>query len=56
MKVVTSAFVFGSVTTFPAFVSEKEMNFLNAMIGLVISLVIGAILAYAFTKKDEELT
>ncbi|WHI59776.1 PTS transporter subunit EIIC [Mammaliicoccus lentus] len=56
MKVVTSAFVFGSVTTFPAFVSKKEMNFLNAMIGLVISLVIGAILAYAFTKKDEELT
>lgn len=56
MKVVTSAFVFGSVTTFPAFVSEKEMNFLNAMIGLVISLVIGAILAYVFTKKDEELT
>lgn len=56
MKVVTSAFVFGSVTTFPAFVSEKEMNFLNAMIGLVISLVIGAILAYTFTKKDEELT
>lgn len=56
MKVVTSAFVFGSVTTFPAFVSEKEMNFLNAMIGLIISLVIGAILAYTFTKKDEELT
>ncbi|MBW0767401.1 PTS transporter subunit EIIC [Mammaliicoccus lentus] len=56
MKVVTSAFVFGSVTTFPAFVSEKEMNFLNGMIGLVISLVIGAILAYTFTKKDEELT
>lgn len=56
MKVVTSAFVFGSVTTFPAFVSEKEMNFLNAMIGLIISLVIGAILAYTFTKKDEKLT
>ncbi|WP_182475377.1 PTS transporter subunit EIIC [Mammaliicoccus vitulinus] len=56
MKVVTSAFVFGSVTTFPAFVSEKEMNFLNAMIGLVISLIVGAILAYVFTKKDEELT
>lgn len=55
MKVVTSAFVFGSVTTFPAFVSDRELNFLNAMIGLLISLIVGMVLAYIFTKKDEEL-
>jgi len=54
-KVVTNAFVFGSVTTFPAFITENVSNFINAMIGLTISLVVGAILAYVFTKKDEEL-
>lgn len=54
-KVVTNAFVFGSVTTFPAFISDEASNFINAMIGLVISLVVGGILAYVFTKKEEEL-
>lgn len=55
MKVVTTAFVFGSVTTFPAFVSDKSGNFMNAMIGLIISTVAGAVLGYIFTKKDDEL-
>lgn len=54
-KVVTNAFVFGSVTTFPAFITDNVSNFINAMIGLAISLVVGGILAYLFTKKDEEL-
>jgi hypothetical protein len=27
----------------------------NAMMGLLISLVVGGILAYIFTKKDEKL-
>lgn len=54
-KVVTNAFVFGSVTTFPAFVTDNSANFLNAMIGLLISLVVGGILAYIFTKRDEKL-
>ncbi|MDO4806525.1 MAG: hypothetical protein Q4A07_04675 [Coriobacteriales bacterium] len=34
---VTSAFVFGSVVTFPAFVNGDMMNFINAMIVLGIS-------------------
>lgn len=55
MKVVTSAFVFGSVTTFPAFVNGDVMNFVNAMIGLAISTVVGAILGYMFCTKDEQL-
>lgn len=55
MKVVTNAFVFGSVTTFPAFVESDSTNFLNAMIGLVISLGVSAALAYIFTKQDEKL-
>lgn len=55
MKVVTSAFVFGSVTTFPAFVNGDVMNFVNAMIGLGISTVVGAILGYMFCTKDEQL-
>lgn len=54
-KVVTNAFVFGSVTTFPAFVTADNANFLNAMIGLLISLLVGGVLAYIFTKKDEKL-
>jgi PTS system beta-glucosides-specific IIC component len=54
-KVVTNAFVFGSVTTFPAFVTDQNANFLNAMIGLLISLVVAGVLAYIFTRKDEKL-
>ncbi|MGX7420337.1 PTS transporter subunit EIIC [Carnobacterium gallinarum] len=54
-KVVTNAFVFGSVTTFPAFVEKDNANFINAMVGLLISMAISAILAYIFTKKDEKL-
>lgn len=54
-KVVTNAFVFGSVTTFPAFVTENNSNFINAMIGLTISLVVSGALAFFFTRKDEKL-
>ena len=54
-RVVTSAFVFGSVTTFPAFVNGDVMNFVNAMIGLAISTVVGAVLGYMFCRKDEVL-
>lgn len=54
-KVVTNAFVFGSVTTFPAFVEKNAGNFINAMIGLAISLAVSAVLAYFFTNRDEKL-
>ncbi|MEI5990898.1 hypothetical protein A5881_002403 [Enterococcus termitis] len=56
MKVVTNAFVFGSVTTFPAFVTDNASNFIQAMIGLTISLVVSAVLAYMFTDKEETLS
>ncbi|MDZ5760456.1 PTS transporter subunit EIIC [Carnobacterium maltaromaticum] len=55
-KVVTNAFVFGSVTTFPAFVTDKSSNFIQAMLGLGISLVVSAILAYMFTDREEALS
>ncbi|CZQ98444.1 phosphotransferase system eiib cysteine phosphorylation site [Trichococcus palustris] len=55
MKVVTNAFVFGSVTTFPAFVGENSSNFIQAMIGLAISLIVSAVLGYIFTNKDDAL-
>lgn len=55
MHVATNAFVFGSVTTFPAFIMKNQNNFIQAMIGLAISLVVGAILAYIFTSRDEKL-
>lgn len=54
-KVVTTAFVFGSVTTFPAFVSSDPMNFAFAMIGMVISAVVVGVLGYIFTGKDDQL-
>lgn len=54
-KVVTTAFVFGSVTTFPAFVSSDPMNFAFAMIGMVISAVVAGVLGYIFTDKDDQL-
>lgn len=54
-RVATSAFVFGSVVTFPAFITDDVMNFVNAMVGLAISTVAGAVLGYIFCKRDEIL-
>ena len=54
MKVVTNAFVFGIVTTFPAFIVDNA-NIINGIIGLAISVVIGAILGYIFTNKEDKL-
>lgn len=53
--VVTTAFVFGSVTTFPAFVSSDPMNFAMAMAGMAISTLVGAVLGYLFTGKEDQL-
>lgn len=55
MQVVTNAFVFGSVTTFPAFVGSTSSNFIQAIIGLLISMVVSAVLAFVFTNRDETL-
>ncbi|MBY4798368.1 PTS transporter subunit EIIC [Collinsella sp. AGMB00827] len=55
MKVVATAFVFGSVTTFPAFVSQDAANFGFAMAGLAISTVVGAVLGYLFTNAEDKL-
>ncbi len=54
MKVVTNAFVFGSVTTFPAFIVDNA-NIVNGIIGLGISVVVGAVLGYIFTNKNDKL-
>ena len=54
MKVVTNAFVFGSVTTFPAFI-ENNANIINGVIGLAISVIVGAVLGYIFTNKEAKL-
>lgn len=53
-KVVTNAFVFGSVTTFPSFIVNNA-NIINGVIGLSISVFVGAILGYTFTGKDDKL-
>lgn len=54
MKVVTNAFVFGSVTTFPAFIVNNA-NIINGVIGLALALVVGAALGYIFTNKTDKL-
>lgn len=54
-KVVTNAFVFGSVTTFPAFIQGNIGNIVNGVIGLAISLGISTVLGFIFTNKDEQL-
>lgn len=54
-KVVTNAFVFGSVTTFPAFIQGNIGNIVNGVIGLAISLGVSAVLGFIFTNKDEQL-
>ncbi|MDY4761762.1 PTS transporter subunit EIIC [Streptococcus thoraltensis] len=53
-KVVTNAFVFGSVTTFPAFIVDNA-NVINGVIGLAISTVVGAVLGFVFADKNDEL-
>lgn len=54
MNVVTNAFVFGSVTTFPAFIVNNT-NVINGVIGLLISVIVGAVLGYIFTNKEDKL-
>lgn len=54
MKVVTNAFVFGSVTTFPAFISSNA-NVINGVIGLGISVLVGAVLGFIFTSPEDKL-
>ncbi len=53
-KVVTNAFVFGSVTTFPSFIVDNA-NVINGVIGLMLSVAVGAILGFVFTGKDDQL-
>lgn len=55
MQVVANSFVFGSVITLPAFVGDNPNNFIQAIIGLLISMMVSAILAYSFTSRDERL-
>ncbi|PZF88721.1 PTS beta-glucoside transporter subunit IIABC [Listeria ivanovii] len=55
MQVVANSFVFGSVITLPAFVESDPSNFIQAIIGLLISMMVSAILAYSFTNRDERL-
>lgn len=54
MKVVTNAFVFGSVTTFQAFIVNNA-NVIHGAIGLLIATIVGAVLGYMFTNKEDKL-
>lgn len=55
MGVVTTAFTFGSVTTFPAFVSSDAMNFAWAMVGMLIAFAVSAVLGFVFCDKEQKL-
>ena len=54
MKVVTNPFVFGRVTTFPA-VIVNNANVIHGAIGLLIATIVGAVLGYVFTNKEDKL-
>ncbi|BBC55803.1 hypothetical protein D3846_03585 [Streptococcus mutans] len=44
-KVVTNVFVFSSVTAFPSFIVDNaNVNVINEIIGLMLSVVVGVIL------------
>lgn len=53
-QVVTTSFVFGSVTTFAAFI-ESSSNVINGIIGLGISVLVGAVLGFIFTEREDQL-
>lgn len=55
MEVVTNSFVFGSVTTFPAFF-QNNANVINGVIGLGIATVVGAVLGFIFTGREDKLS
>lgn len=55
MQVVANSFVFGSVITLPAFFGDNSTNFIQAIIGLLIAMMVSMILAYIFTNRDEKL-
>lgn len=50
-KVSSNAFVFGGCTTIPAFIGG---NFTAAIIGLVISVIVSAVLAYLYVGREEK--
>ena len=45
---------FGSVTTFPAFIVNNA-NVIHGAIGLLIATIVGAVLGYMFTNKEDKL-
>ncbi|NLQ80195.1 hypothetical protein D3852_04890 [Streptococcus mutans] len=46
-KVVTNVFVFSSVTAFPSFIVDNaNVNVINEIIGLMLSVVVGVILGF----------
>jgi len=51
--VISNAFVFGSLVTLPALVSENSGNLIHGLIGISISIFISATLSYIVTKKNE---
>lgn len=55
MEVVTNSFVFGSVPTLPAFIGETPANFIHAIIGITISVIVSAIAVFIMTSREETL-
>lgn len=53
--VTAQSFVFGGLTTLPTFAGGKEGNFMHAVIGLTICVVVAAILTYVFGFEEPEL-
>ncbi len=50
-KVVTNVFVFSSVTAFPSFIVDNaNVNVINEIIGLMLSVVVGVILGLMLVR------
>lgn len=52
-KVVSNAFVFGSLITLPALVTDQVSNLIHGLIGLFIATFVSAILSFIITKVVE---
>lgn len=54
MKVTSQAFVFGGLTTIPAFAGGADGNLMHAAIGLAICVIVSAVLTYIFGFEAPE--
>lgn len=53
--VTAQSFVFGGLTTLPTFAGGKPGNFMHAVIGLAICVIVSAVLTYIFSFEENDV-